>query len=163
MSARKRNNHEAADLNLTAFVDVFVTLIVFLLLSTIFTQLGSLKVETPGTKTAEAQAADRSKIKFLVAELNNKKISFQLVDGTGKADESLALEIPSNSAEAFKAFEVKLNEKVTSLESIILRVGSSSQYQEALSLVEKLRGTKLTENVVLAVASAEEEGGGDLK
>ena len=58
--AGRRNNVETAELNITAFMNLMVILVPFLLITAVFSRLAILELNLPGSSTEPAEPMDRT-------------------------------------------------------------------------------------------------------
>lgn len=137
MPRRQRQSFEA-DLNLAPFIDVFVTLIVFILLSTVFMQFSQLKIFTPGT--AAPALADAPAGLQMYAELSANGLKIRLYDLNAQVDlAELAYDGVLENESDFQSYLQKVESRKSEIKSLLLKGNSQGRVAETLYLVEAFR------------------------
>jgi len=155
---KRRRDLAQEDLNLTPFIDVFVTLIVFVLLSAVFVRLGTLSFKTPGLSSAEGPAMAEVKRELsLLVKVENAQIITSAYD-SARGSELLEYKkaFPIQQIQDFKNFLSALKQKEGGLTRTLLRVAPSMTYQLAVQVLETIENSNLSADVILA-AGAEGE------
>lgn len=151
----RRDLEQSAELNLTAFIDVFVTLIVFLLLSAVFVHLGSLAVKTPqalveGQAPSEHLAAKREL--SLLVRVDGESIHTAVYDsGKGSETADYRKTFPIKDLKSIQTFLSALKVKEGSFQRALFQVSPQTIYQRAISVLDVLQRSELSSDVVLAV------------
>ncbi len=147
MSRRVRQTFES-DLNLAPFIDVFVTLVVFVLLSTVFIQLSQLKVFTPGTAPVSDVSAPVGLQMY--AELNSEGLKIRLYDLQAQGDlEALAFNGQGFDEKALKEYLQKVEPRKSEIKSLLFKGNTKGRVEETLLVVEAFRKFSPTLNVVI--------------
>lgn len=137
MSRRARQTFDS-DLNLAPFIDVFVTLIVFVLLSTVFIQFSQLKVFTPGTSAPSDAIAPQGLQMY--AELRPEGLRVRIYDLKQQLDlEELSFEGSVQAEGQLNNYFSKLEPRKTEIKSILFKGNSSGRVDDTLQLVERFR------------------------
>ncbi len=147
MSRRVRQSFES-ELNLAPFIDVFVTLVVFVLLSTVFIQLSQLKVFTPGTEPSSEVFAPVGLQMY--AELNAEGLRIRIYDLQAQEDlESFAFNGQVSDEAALKDYLLKVEPRKKEIKSLLFKGNSQGRVEDTLSVVEAFRKFSPHLNVVM--------------
>lgn len=155
-NTRKKRLEIDEELNLTAFIDIFVTLIVFLLLSTVFVHLGSISLETPGTlseKTKDGIDPKREISAWVSVQADG--LSIRVYD-TGKNSERLEFKrkFGWNKIADFSKMLGRLKSQEGGLTRILFQVSNRTPYKRAIQTLEAIEKAELSRQVVLAAPAA---------
>lgn len=168
LSGRNQNRKGGAgafeDLNLTPFIDVFVTLIVFLLLTAVFVHLGSLRIQTPGlAKNQEQNQSDETPVEaakqeislFVLAEANSIAIrSYSAHEGKERVDLSSSFK-GDDAQQQLSQYLKGIQEKNVFVTRVIYQVAAGVRYSTSLSILKTIETAGLTSDVILAAGLAD--------
>lgn len=167
MSSRskyKRNELGETELNLVPMLDLFLSLIPFLLVSAAFLSYGGLKVETPSfaqNQPVQSEAMPQEaplKIQEieLALRLDQGQIKFSAYDkGFKNKIAEVSGEFSVHDSAAIKTFLSELTKKYSKINSVLFHASVSSKYEEAVAAINYVRAAKVSQNVVLAVRGVE--------
>ncbi len=149
----QESDHSEYELNLVPMLDMFLSLIPFLLVSAVFVNYGGLMVEAPSFSAQASTPATTLLAKELdlavkVTEGNVKITAYSKgflakmanLQGDFKADDRAGLEL--------YLAEMKKNHKIA---SILFHVDPQIPYQKAVTVLQALRSSELSRHIVLAV------------
>lgn len=135
---RRRHSHEPEELNITAFMNLMVVLVPFLLLSAVFSQITILELNLPTLADAEAQENSDDKPK-LVLEVIVRKESLDVIDrNRGR----LELFPNTESGHDFAALNKKLRqvkEKFADETAITLLLEPDVEYDTLITTMDAVR------------------------
>lgn len=157
---RKKTDLES-DLNLVPMLDLFLSLIPFLLMSTVLATFGGISVEAP--KVTQAASAETSSNNS--QEMNKKEIDVAVLVEAGEIklavyekgfvnrmneqDAKFSLQDVS----AFKKHIEVLKTQFAHINSSLFRAAPDTRYEEAVAVLNALRSTDLSKALVLAVGA----------
>lgn len=137
MARRKKQRPEDEELNLTPFIDLFSTLVVFLLLTAVWLQINSLSTNVENTKDTNSASRD-AKVSLAVTILKNK-IEMSEDD---KATQ-LPLELTSKGLLDSKSLIKELNEwrqRYPKRKDIVLNTQNEIPYSYMIQVFDVLVG-----------------------
>lgn len=151
---RRRNrklNHET-ELNLVPMLDLFLSLIPFLLMSTVLVSFGGISVEAPS-------ASEASK----VTQANEEEVAISVQIEKGRVHilgyrKGFEVKIAQVDAE-FDLKDLKqirdylsgLQKQYSKIKSSLFHASPETRYEDAVAVLNLIRATELSQNLVLAV------------
>jgi biopolymer transport protein ExbD len=154
---RRRNhklNHET-ELNLVPMLDLFLSLIPFLLMSTVFVTFGGIYVEAPATApVAQESKADDQKEIALAVKIEKGRVH---ITGYRKGFESRIEDIHGDfelkDLKTIRAYLLDLQKKYSKIRSSLFHASPEVRYEDAVAILNLLRATEISKNLVLAVGA----------
>lgn len=145
-----------SDLNLVPMLDLFLSLIPFLLMSTVLASFGGIFVEAPkqGPQAAATAQDSNSKKWSLAIAVDKEQIRVSVYEGSferklAERDRNFLV----TDREAFKAYIQSLKTEATKITSSLFRATSETRYEVAVSVLSALREAEASESLVLAVGA----------
>ncbi|EDY86676.1 conserved hypothetical protein [gamma proteobacterium HTCC5015] len=140
LKRRKKTNNEAAELNITAFLNLMVVLVPFLLISAVFSQMAVLELNMPDpdqepTKQEENNDEDKKeKVELILRENrllvnNGDKIALEL-----KADEDGSYDI-----EQLTQYLVGAKQRLPDVQSAVILLESDIEYQRLIQAMDAVK------------------------
>ena len=141
MISRKRNrrkyNQEAVELNITAFLNLMVILIPFLLITAVFSKLAILELNLPNEKAGQSQEATPS----LNLELVIKKGSFYLQDANTGLIRQLERKPAADNWNALSSLLLEIKQQYPNEEKITLLLEPDIQYKTLIKVMDTVKST----------------------
>jgi biopolymer transport protein ExbD len=160
-SRHKRLEVGEAELNLVPMLDLFLSLIPFLLISAVFLNYGGLFVEAPSftpTNTLsqnESLNPDSQEINLLF------RVDGDQVTVSGYAKGFLA-KVPevnasfaTNDRDGLKQYISKVMNEHKKISSVLFKATPTTKYEQAVVVLNIVKSLKVSSNVVLAVRNIE--------
>lgn len=141
MSRRSRRRHTAeAEINITAFMNLMVVLVPFLLITAVFSQISILELNLPATTPAEQQQQeDKKPIVLEVLIYNNRLEVVDRQTGPLKIIPNVAGKHDFNTlVKTLKAVKTRFPD----ITEITLLLEASTPYEVLVTTMDKVRVTK---------------------
>lgn len=155
MKRRKHlKNEEAPELNLIPIMNLFVCLVPFLLLTAVFVKMGGVKAEMPttaSTETSETNPEKKEQVIDLVFQIDGKEV--ELVGFTEQFQKPVSdIQAKFNLAaiESLDQILSDISSKYPKWRSTLFKASPSTRFEDAISVLSKLRSNSLIKNLVLA-------------
>ncbi|MDB5037598.1 MAG: hypothetical protein JWQ35_1126 [Bacteriovoracaceae bacterium] len=154
--SRKRINHET-ELNLVPMLDLFLSLIPFLLMSSVLVSFGGVYVEAPSYSKAEAQKIENKNDELdLAVQIEKGRVSILgYKKGFETKIEAVKGSFDLKDLNGLRSFLTGLQQHYSKIHSSLFHASAETRYQDAVSVLNILRATQVSENLVLAVGAVE--------
>lgn len=160
--SHKRLHLGEIELNLVPMLDLFLSLIPFLLISAVFLNYGGLFVEAPSFAPANTTSTPTPEEKANTQEINllfrvegsQVKVSGYTKGFIAKLPEVQG-EFEISNQQGLRDFIAKTMASYSKIVSVLFKASPTTKYQDAVSVLNIVRATKVSPNVVLAVRSIE--------
>lgn len=150
-----RREIEDAELNLTAFLDMMVTIIPFLLLTSAFIRLGGVTAQLP-VQRSESSATAVSKKLDLSFELKDKTLTIQgYLNSFNEPLADMRVSFPMEQRTEIIDYVTKAIAKYPEFGSSLFYASPESTYDDAVQIVNTLKTVPAVQNIVFAVRSVE--------
>ncbi len=154
--ARKKINFDT-ELNLVPMLDFFLSLIPFLLISTVLATFGGVFVEAPSYKAQsqqQTQPQDKKEEIDLAVQVADGQIKvFGYKSGYEAKIDSITASFGMVELDKFRAYLGSLHEKYSTIKSSLFHASADTRYEDAVSVLNIVRATKVSNNLVLAVGA----------
>ena len=154
---RVRNSNGGAEdieLNLVPMLDMFLSLIPFLLVSAAFLNYGGLLIETPSLSSAEeaneVKRVDEHNLNLAVQVSDSRVTISAYSQGFLSKIEKLTGDFDLTDSSALAQYLGNLK-KEYQIKSVLFHVDSAVRYQKAVGVLQALRKSDLSQHIVLAV------------
>ena len=155
MKRRKHlRNEETPELNLIPIMNLFVCLVPFLLLTAVFVKMGGVKAEMPVTASSESSEATPEKkeqIIDLVFQIDGQEV--ELVGFTDQFQKPLSdvhAKFQLTAIDSLDQILTEISSKYPKWRSTLFKASPSTRFEDAISVLSKLRANNLIKNLVLA-------------
>lgn len=161
MKRRKnlKNNEETPELNLIPIMNLFVCLVPFLLLTAVFVKMGGVKAEMPTAASSEASQVDplkKEQVIDLVLQLDGEEI--ELVGFSDQFQRPLSdvhAKFQLSAIDNIDQILTEISSKYPKWRSTLFKASPSTRFEDAISVLSKLRGNDLIKNLVLAAETVQ--------
>lgn len=147
---KTRESFEEAELNLVPFIDIFVTLISFLLVTAVALQLGNISVEVPGGRSEKSVVLDEAV--SLAVDLESDQITLA---GYRKNLEVAVKDIrrifPLEKVDAFQSYLGEVKARYKNIHVSVFHASKNTSYQKAINVLNAIHKSGISSSVVLAV------------
>ena len=137
--SRRRYNEEAVELNITAFLNLMVILIPFLLITAVFSKLAILELNLPGTKATE----NVSQPLGLNLELVIRKGSFDVQEASTGFVRRFERNEGDEDWQAFSSLLVEIKALYPAEESITLLLEPGVPYKTLIKVMDRVKSTQV--------------------
>lgn len=140
--ARRKNLHDVVELNITAFMNLMVILVPFLLITAVFSRMTVLELNLPALDQAQSRSSEKLD---LVLELVVREKSFDLQD----ANIGLLHKIERTSGQEdwdnFTKILMEIKSRYPKEKSIMLLMESGISYKTMIEVMDHVRGTQVVQ------------------
>jgi len=145
MASRFRRPHRpAADLDITAFMNLMVILVPFLLITAVFNQVSVLEMNLPEQKAAEKQTNEKPP-KFQL-EIVLRKDKLQVFDKPGRLVKSFAMKGDVYDIEGLSALLRSIKVRVPDETAATLLLEPDVAYDHLIQIMDTTRMIEITED-----------------
>lgn len=137
--SRRRYNEEAVELNITAFLNLMVILIPFLLITAVFSKLAILELNLPGTNANE----NISQANGLNLELVIRKGSFDVQEASSGFVRRFERNQGDEDWQEFSNLLVEIKALYPAEESITLLLEPGIPYKTLIKVMDRVTSTKV--------------------
>lgn len=135
--SRRRYNEEAVELNITAFLNLMVILIPFLLITAVFSKLTILELNLPSTKASESVSQPLG----LNLELVIRKGSFDFQEASTGFVRRFERNEGDEDWQAFSSLLVEIKALYPAEESITLLLEPGIPYKTLIKVMDRVKST----------------------
>ncbi len=137
--SRRRYNEEAVELNITAFLNLMVILIPFLLITAVFSKLAILELNLPGTNAGE----NLSQPPGLSLELAIGMRSFDFQETSTGFSRRFERNEGDEDWQAFSSFLVEIKALYPEEESITLLLEPGIPYKTLINVMDRVKSSEV--------------------
>lgn len=137
---RKKNLHDVVELNITAFMNLMVILVPFLLITAVFSRMTVLELNLPALDQAQAQSPEKLD---LVLELVVRENSFDLQDANLGLLHRLDRNKEKQNWDQFSQVLMEIKARYPDEKSIMLLMEAGVPYKTMIEVMDHVRGTKV--------------------
>lgn len=162
MKVRNRKLNHETELNLVPMLDLFLSLIPFLLMSTVLASFGGIVVEAPSYAPSTQAQTEKPKLAESTANLE-LDIAVQIKNGQVSVlgykrgfesrVEDVKGEFELKNVEGLRAFLSELHHKYSKIHSSLFHASPETRYEDAVLVLNVIRSTEVSQNLVLAVGA----------
>lgn len=147
----RKFNYET-ELNLVPMLDLFLSLIPFLLMSTVLVSFGGVMVEAPSqvASTEAASGADQSVSLSVEIEKGRVRISGYRQGFQVKVDQ-IRGDFDLKDLAQIRSFFSGIQKDYSKVASSLFHASSETRYEDAVAILNLIRATEVSKNLVLAV------------
>ena len=145
--ARKKNLHDVVELNITAFMNLMVILVPFLLITAVFSRMTVLELNLPALDQAQAQSPEKLD---LVLELIVREKSFDLQDANVGQLHRIERGKDQQDWDEFTKVLMEIKTRYPDEKSIMLLLEPGISYKTMIEVMDHVRSTQVLQigNVV---------------
>lgn len=136
--ARKKNLHDVVELNITAFMNLMVILVPFLLITAVFSRMTVLELNLPALDQAQAQSPEKLD---LVLELVVRESSFDLQDANLGLLHRIERTNDQQDWDQFNKVLMEIKSRYPDEKSIMLLMESGVPYKTMIEVMDHVRST----------------------
>ncbi len=159
----KRRHEEAPDLNVTPMVDLFVSLIAFLLITAAFVRIGGVKVNMPSAKAAAEstmQKSDKLTVSLTFEVANNavevNGFSDAFATEVPQIKKTISLEDSKAGMAQLHAYLTELKTKYESFGSALYHASPTTTYEIAVQVLDTIQSVQgISKDTILAAGVVE--------
>jgi biopolymer transport protein ExbD len=140
--ARKKNLHDVVELNITAFMNLMVILVPFLLITAVFSRMTVLELNLPALDQAQAKSADKLD---LVLELVVREKSFDLQDANLGQLHRIERNQQGQNWEDFTKVLMEIKSRYPEEKSIMLLMEPGVSYKTMIEIMDHVRSTQVVQ------------------
>lgn len=140
--ARKKNLHEVVELNITAFMNLMVILVPFLLVTAVFSRMTVLELNLPALDQAQAQSTEKLD---LVLELVVRERSFDLQDANLGQLYRVEREGQPKDWENLVKVLMEIKSRYPEEKTITLLMESGISYKTMIAVMDHVRSTQVVQ------------------
>lgn len=141
--ARVRRAHrEAPELNITAFMNLMVVLVPFLLLSAVFTQLSILELNLPPDTNSQANKDQKKVRNFEVIVRKDKLVVADNIGGILKVIDNTA---GKHDFSALSGFLIKIKTRFPEKQNISILLEPNIEYELLVKTMDTVRAVSVVE------------------
>ena len=145
MASRFRRSHRpAADLDITAFMNLMVILVPFLLITAVFNQVSILEMNLPEQKAAEKQTNEKPPEFQLEIVLRKDKL--QVYDKPGRLVKTFAMKGDAYDIEGLSALLRSIKVRVPDETAATLLLEPDVAYNHLIQIMDTTRMIEITED-----------------
>jgi len=137
--SRRRYNEEAVELNITAFLNLMVILIPFLLITAVFSRLAILELNLPGAKASESVSQPLG----LNLELVIRKSRFDVQETSTGFVRRFERNEGNEDWQAFSSLLVEIKALYPAEESITLLLEPGIPYKTLIKVMDRVKSTEV--------------------
>lgn len=139
-SARKKNLHDVVELNITAFMNLMVILVPFLLITAVFSRMTVLELNLPALDQAQAQSPEKLDLSL---ELVVREKSFDLQDANLGQLHQIVRDGQKEDWENFTKVLMEIKSRYPEEKSIMLLMESGISYKTMIEVMDHVRSTQV--------------------
>lgn len=143
--SRRKKHQTEAEINITAFMNLMVVLVPFLLITAVFSQISILELNLPATTPAPQQKEDK---KPIVLEVLIYKNRLEVVDRQTGPIKIIPANNGGHDYEALVEILKSVKNKFPDVTEISLLLESNTPYDVLVTTMDKVRLTKQTRDNV---------------
>lgn len=144
---RKKNLHDVVELNITAFMNLMVILVPFLLITAVFSRMTVLELNLPALDQAQAQSTEKLN---LALELVVREKSFDLQDANIGQLQRIERNDNQQDWDQFTKILMEIKSRYPEEKSIMLLMEPGVSYKTMIEVMDHVRSTQVLQigNVV---------------
>jgi biopolymer transport protein ExbD len=139
---------EAAHLEITAFINLIVVLVPFLLSTAVFTRLAVLDLQLP----AQQSAVEQLKVNNLQLEVVIRKEALEVGDRIGGLIQRIARSADEHDVKALQSLMVQIKERFPDTREATLLAEPETSYDQLVQVMDAVRGTVTAQGAQLVRA-----------
>lgn len=140
--ARKKNLHDVVELNITAFMNLMVILVPFLLITAVFSRMTVLELNLPALDQAQAQSTKKLD---LVLELVVREKSFDLQDANLGQLHRVERNSEQQDWSEFTKVLMEIKSRYPDEKSIMLLMEPNVSYKTMIEIMDHVRSTQVVQ------------------
>lgn len=140
--ARKKNLHDVVELNITAFMNLMVILIPFLLITAVFSRMTVLELNLPALDQAQAKSAEKLD---LVLEVVIRENSFDLQDANLGKLHSVERNKDQQDWAKFTQVLMEIKSRYPEEKAIMLLMEPGVAYKTMIEVMDHVRSTQVAQ------------------
>jgi biopolymer transport protein ExbD len=140
--ARKKNLHDVVELNITAFMNLMVILVPFLLITAVFSRMTVLELNLPALDQAQAQSPEKID---LVLELVVRENSFDFQDANIGVLHRIERNKDQQNWDQFSKVLMEIKSRYPDEKSIMLLMESGVTYKTMIEVMDHVRSTQVVQ------------------
>lgn len=149
---RRGGEPREADLNLVPFIDMFVTLILFMLVTVVLVRLGGILVETPAVSEASTQNKEKSQAMQLVIDVDQASILISPYTlNLEQKMTDLEKKFDRKDLAGMKAYLVELKAKASKFDPSLFHGAPELSYEQVSDVLDTVEAAQLGVPTVLAI------------
>ena len=137
--SRRRKHQTEADINITAFMNLMVVLVPFLLITAVFSQISILELNLPATTPAPQQQEDK---KPIVLEVLIYKQRLEVVDRQTGPIKIIPDIASGHDYDTLVTILQSVKEKFPDVTDVAILLESNTPYEELVTTMDKVRMVK---------------------
>ena len=145
LSSRKTHRHDAEEMNITAFMNLMVILVPFLLITAVFSRIAILELNIPSGNSAD----NKDKKPKLQLQIVVRENLIDIQDGVVGLIKRFELKAGDTNWQGISDLLVQLKTKFPDIENVTLLVEPDVNYQTLVKVMDRARTANIVQNAML--------------
>lgn len=137
---RRKHLKEAVELNITAFMNLMVILVPFLLITAVFSRMTVLELNLPALDAAQQATEEKIKLHLQVVVSDQR---FDIVDGNIGLIKSIDRSVQPNNWKEFSDLMLELKKRFPENEDISLLLAPGISYKTMIEVMDHVRSAQI--------------------